>query len=89
MTGVNTCIILQDKTRVDFYCSDAEMRKRVDRQMDSIMDAVVERRTVNCGTSCSIVKGKRLVLWPEGVKATRVYEGEKNEEIESEKENNN
>jgi hypothetical protein len=58
------------------------MRKRVDRQMDSIMDAVVERRTVNCGISCTIVRGKRLALWPEGVKVTRVYEGE-------EKENNN
>jgi hypothetical protein len=65
------------------------MRARVNQHLDSIMGAVVERRTVDVGSSCPIVRGKKLGYWP-GVKAERVYEGKVEEAVAvSDKENNN
>jgi hypothetical protein len=54
------------------------------------MGAVVERRTSDVGSSCTIVRGKKLSYWPKGVRAERVYEGEVEEAgAVSDKENNN
>jgi len=66
------------------------MRARVNQHLDSIMGAVVERRTSDVGSSCTIVRGKKLSYWPKGVRAERVYEGEVEEAgAVSDKENNN